>query len=142
MFLSTKFMLHGTLIVLSAIAGTSATVVPAATSVVGLSAMVIAAACAGSASAILFLILDQKERPPERIFRRVFWVVAAFALGAAFGLFVGPSIASSSPLDRIAGTYIGGLVGFGVIGVLVSPKTMKALGAWLVAILTKRGGGS
>ena len=142
MFLSTKFMLHGTLVLLSAIAGGTATGVTGAFEAVGLSAMAIAAACAGSASAILFLILDQKERPPERIVRRVFWVVAAFALGAAFGLFVGPSIANSSPLDRIGGIYMGGLVGFGVVGVVASPKTMKALAAWLVAMLTKRGGGS
>lgn len=138
----TKLLLNWTLIGLSGFAGVSATVATGAADVVGLSAIAIAAACAGSASAILFLILDRSERPPERIARRVVHVVVAFALGAAFGLFVGPSIANASPLDRIAGIYIGGLTGFGIIGVLVSPKTMKALAQWLVSLLTNRGGGS
>ncbi len=142
MFLSTKLMMHGTFMILYAIAGATATMGAGAAEAEGLSAMAIAAACAGSASTILFLILNQKERPPERTARRVFWVLAAFALGATFGLFVGPSIANSSPLDRVAGIYFGGLVGFGVIGVVVSPKTMKALGAWVVSILTQRGGAS
>lgn len=139
---TTKLMLHSTLLLLSAMAGAGATVGTGAADMAGLSAMAIAAACAGSASSILFLILDRTERPPERIFRRVAWVIVAFALGAAFGLFVGPSIATVSPLDRIAGIYIGGLTGFGIIGILVSPKTMKALGQWLISALTKRGGGS
>ena len=138
----TKLLLNWATIVLSGAAGIGATVTTGAADMAGLSAVAIAAACAGSASAILFLILDRTDRPPERIFRRVFHVMVAFALGAAFGLFVGPSIADVSPLDRIAGIYIGGLTGFGIIGVLVSPKTMKALGQWLVSVLTNRGGGS
>lgn len=138
----TKIVLNWTAIILSGAAGVGATVTTGAAEIMGLSAFAIAAACAGSASAILFLILDNGERPPERIFRRVLHVVVAFALGAAFGLFVGPSIADVSPLDRIAGIYIGGLTGFGIIGILVSPKTMKALAQFLLSFLTKRGGGS
>jgi len=141
MIFTTK-ALHWLTVILSATGGFAAGVGSEATEANFLSAMAIAAACAGSASAILFLVLDRTERPPDRIFRRVVRVMISFALGAMFGLFVGPSIASFTPLDRIAGIYLGGLTGFGIIGILVSPKTMRALANLLVGWLSRKGGGS
>lgn len=106
-----------------------------------LTSIMIAAACAGSASAILFLLIDNKDRPPETIFRRIVKHLIGFFLGAGFGLFVGPSIAGFTPLDTLAGIYFGGVIGFGVIGFVTSPSTIRKLGDWLVDKITNGSSG-
>lgn len=106
-----------------------------------LTPLVIAAAGAGSASAIFFRLLDQREKSQDKIARRIGVALASFLMGAVFGLFVGPSISNVSPLDTVGGAFVGGLIGFGSIGILTSPRTMKALGQWLHSVLT-RGAGS
>lgn len=101
---------------------------------------VIAAAGAGSASAIVVRAMGEKDRPPETIVKRTFTTFLIFLTGAVFGLFMGPSLAGMSALDAMGAAFFGGLVGFGVVGVLTSPKTMQSIGNWIVEMLTRNKG--
>lgn len=138
MFITAKFLQTSAAFAVSSIAGAISTTVPISSQNAILSAMAIAAASAGSASAIIFVMIDNSARTGS-IGKRVLKHILSFIMGTIFGLFVGPSIASFSPLDRLAGVYIGGLMGFGIIGALVSPDATRKLAEWIIEKITGKG---
>lgn len=101
---------------------------------------VIAAAFAGSVTSILYrVIYDKQSDDKENPVRATIKLIGMFCIAAVFGIFMGASITQFSPLDRIGATFIGGLLGFGIIGGLLTPDSAKKLTEWIINSLAGRG---
>lgn len=101
---------------------------------------VIAAAFAGSVTSILYRVIydkqsDDKQNPVKATIK----LIGMFCIAAVFGIFMGASITQFSPLDRVGATFIGGLLGFGIIGGLLTPDSAKKLTEWIINSLAGRG---
>lgn len=112
----------------------------------GFSSLVIAAAFAGSASAIVFNAANLTEKPVETLYIRVLKAFCFFLIGAGYGLFMGGSIAGMVPgLERIGATYLGGLLGYAMVAILLSRRMRESLAELIFAALrviaTARGKG-
>lgn len=103
---------------------------------------VIAAAFAGSVTSILYRVIYDKEateKDKESPVKATIKLIGMFCIAAVFGIFMGASITQFSPLDRIGATFIGGLLGFGLVGGLLKPDSVKKLTEWFINSLAGRG---
>jgi uncharacterized membrane protein len=102
---------------------------------------VIAAAFAGSVTSILYRVIYDKQPDTEKSspIKATFKLIGMFCIAAVFGVFMGASITQFSPLDRVGATFIGGLLGFGLVGGLLKPDSVKKLTEWFINSLAGRG---
>ncbi len=130
-----KFVAYGSEVALGMVAGAGS----AAVGALGgseFNSLIFAAACAGSATAIAFNAFNSAEKEVGTIVRRVTRSFVFFLIGVSFGLFMGASIAGFLPaVDRIGGTYLGGLMGYGLVAVLLSGSMREGIGEAILAVL-------
>ena len=130
-----KFAVYGSEVFLGIIAGAGS----AAASAAGghtFNSLIIAAACAGSASAIAFNAFNSAEKEVDTIVRRVTKSFIFFLIGVCFGLFMNTSIAGILPgVDLIGGTYLGGLTGYGLVAILLSSRMREGISDTIFAVL-------
>lgn len=98
----------------------------------------VAAAFCGSVTAILYRLLYDKERTNDNPFKATAKLIGMFAIAAVFGIFMGASISAFSPLDRVGATFMGGLLGFGLVSGLLTPESVKKLTEWIINSLAGR----
>jgi len=130
-----KFVAHSGEVILGMVAGAGS----AAVGAIGgseFNSLIFAAACAGSATAIAFNAFNSAEKEVGTIVRRVTRSFVFFLIGVSFGLFMGTSFAGIFPgVDRIGGTYLGGLMGYGLVALLLSGTMREGLLEAFLAVL-------
>ena len=101
----------------------------------GLTVFGIAASCAGSASAVLFRVVNREEVPVEGMWTRAGRGFAAFLIGATFGVFMGDGLDSLPLVDGAGSLYFGGLVGYGAVAVFLSKAVRRTFSDGVVSII-------
>lgn len=103
---------------------------------------IIAASFAGSAMATLLRIFKPKDREPGKLLAQIGLSFMAWIMGGVFALFMGESFAGApvvGPFMTVVGGHlIAGLVGYGLMGFLVSMDWSK-IGNGIVSLILKMG---
>jgi uncharacterized membrane protein len=99
----------------------------------------VAAAFCGSVTAILYRIVYDQDKQDDTPFKATLKLLVMFTIASVFGMFMGASISAFSPLDRVGATFMGGLLGFGLVGGLLAPQSVKKLTEWFINSLARRG---
>jgi len=118
----------------------------------GITAFGIASACSGSASAVLFRVINREETPVTGMWRRAGRGLASFLVGAQFGVWMSGTASKLPLIDGIAAPFFAGLVGYGAVAVLLSGEVrhaardgvvaaVRAAFSKLGASVTSKGGG-
>lgn len=101
---------------------------------------IIAASFAGSAMATLLRIFKPKDRVAGRLLPQIFLSFMAWIMGGVFALFMGESFAGApvvGPFMTVVGGHlIAGLVGYGLMGFLVS-MDWDEIGSRIVNLVLK-----
>ena len=87
----------------------------------------------GSGAALITTRLSAKEKLSiERFFRQLLPSFLMFFVGAAFGIALGSSFANIWLIEDIAGLFIGGAIGWGVMLVITEPAMIAR---WTRAVI-------
>ena len=90
------------------------------------------AALAGSAGAELFRFINREEPSLDRFWREALKTAGIIVLGFFFGWLVGPTFAGWISAERVAGGFLMGLCGYGIMRVLLSPDFILRIAQKLV----------